>query len=100
MLNDNVDFIDDFMLRSAEEQNRLFKKGLSNCDGYKKKSGHQKGKAEDIYFAINGKVDYGYETPEANEYADRYHAQWVDMGGKPEIESNHRGKWDRGHYEG
>ena len=37
-------------LRTAEMQNAIFKKGNSRCDGYKKKSYHQTGKAVDCHF--------------------------------------------------
>ena len=36
-------------MRTAEEQNELFKAGLSKCDGYEKLSYHQSGKAVDFY---------------------------------------------------
>ena len=35
-------------LRTAEEQNQIFKKGHSKCDGYNKKSYHQSGNAVDV----------------------------------------------------
>jgi peptidoglycan L-alanyl-D-glutamate endopeptidase CwlK len=41
--------------RTAEEQNRLFKKGLSELDGYKLKSPHQERIAIDIAPYIKGK---------------------------------------------
>lgn len=45
-------------LRTAEEQNGLFMKKVSKCDGYKNKSYHQSGKAFDIYAYINGKATW------------------------------------------
>ena len=36
-------------VRTAEEQNGLFKKGVSKCDGYNVKSKHQKGLAIDFF---------------------------------------------------
>ena len=45
-------------LRTAERQNELFKKGVSKCDGYKKKSYHQTGKAFDIYAYVDGKASW------------------------------------------
>lgn len=42
-------------LRTAEEQNGLFMKKVSKCDGFNKKSYHQTGKAFDIYAFVNGK---------------------------------------------
>ena len=79
----------DFVKRSAEEQNRLFKEGKSKCDGYKVLSKHQSGKAMDIYFiGKDGKLadpQYGWEY---------WHEWWDKMGGSPMIE------WDKMHFEG
>ena len=47
--------------RTAEIQNELYKKGVSNCDGYKKKSYHQSGRAFDIYAYIDGKASWDEE---------------------------------------
>ena len=44
--------------RTAEEQNELFNKGASRCDGYNKKSRHQSGLACDIYAYVNGKASW------------------------------------------
>ena len=41
-------------IRTAEQQNLLFKQGASKCDGYDKKSEHQNGKAVDFYAFVNG----------------------------------------------
>ena len=45
-------------LRTAEEQNRLFKDGKSKCDGYIRKSKHQDGKALDFYAYAGGKATW------------------------------------------
>lgn len=45
-------------LRTAEEQNGLFLKKVSKCDGYKNKSEHQKGTAFDIFLLINGTASW------------------------------------------
>lgn len=45
-------------LRTAEEQNRLFKAGWSKLDGYDKKSYHQSGYALDVFALTNNKADY------------------------------------------
>lgn len=82
----------DFALRSKEEQKRLFDLGLSKCDGTKKISKHQKGLAADIYFVVNGQVDYDYKK--TSDLSIKYHNLWVQMGGKPII------SWDNPHYEG
>lgn len=80
----------DFVLRSAEEQNRLFKQGLSKCDGYEKKSKHQFGISADLYLTDeNGNIQFEWNK----EKAEKYHKIWEDYGGKPMIE------WDRGHFE-
>jgi peptidoglycan L-alanyl-D-glutamate endopeptidase CwlK len=44
--------------RSIEEQYSLYLDGKSKCDGYKKKSYHQTGKAVDFYAFINGKASW------------------------------------------
>ncbi len=80
--------IADFLKRSLEEQNRLFREGLSKCDGISKVSQHQVGKALDIYFLNDGDIGNpikGYEF---------WHKRWEEMGGQPMIE------WDKGHFEG
>lgn len=45
-------------LRTAEEQNGLFLKKVSKCDGYKNKSEHQKGSAFDIFLLIDGTASW------------------------------------------
>ena len=45
-------------LRTAEEQNALYKKKWSQLDGYNKKSYHQTGKAIDIFIITDGLADY------------------------------------------
>lgn len=44
--------------RTAEEQNVLYKKGVSQLDGYKYKSRHQSGLAVDIVPWVNGKYTW------------------------------------------
>ena len=48
-------------LRTAEEQNELYKKGRSKLDGYKKESYHQTGKAFDIYAYVDNKASWNKE---------------------------------------
>jgi len=43
-------------LRTAEEQNQLFKDGYSQCDGYEKLSKHQSGNAIDLNIFVGSKV--------------------------------------------
>lgn len=45
-------------LRTAEDQHQLFLRGVSQLDGYNKKSNHQSGNAFDIYLYINGKASW------------------------------------------
>ena len=45
-------------LRTEEEQQGLYKKGLSKCDGYKIKSLHQTGNAIDLYAYVDGKASW------------------------------------------
>jgi len=95
----------DYALRSAEEQNRLFKKGVSGCDGYKKKSRHQYGKAMDIYLVKTRKdgsvyIDYNWTD---REKALKWHIRWQELGGKKMITfTNRLGHKieDRCHFEG
>ncbi|MBA7613773.1 hypothetical protein ES703_21029 [subsurface metagenome] len=77
----------DYCKRSAQEQNRLYKKGLSKLDGYKKKSQHQFGKAIDIYLVRKGKISWAKWRYEV------LHDYWVKIGGKPMI------SWDIAHFE-
>ena len=48
-------------LRSAERQNDMFFMGLSKCDGYKRLSKHQSGKALDVYAYVDGKASWDTE---------------------------------------
>lgn len=48
-------------VRNAAEQAELFDAGLSKCDGYKKLSRHQSGKALDFYAFVNGKASWERE---------------------------------------
>jgi len=77
----------DYCKRSAQEQKRLYKKGLSKLDGYKKKSKHQFGKAIDIYLVNRGKLSFARWRYEV------LHDYWEKIGGKPMI------SWDIVHFE-
>ena len=84
--------IADYLKRSAEEQRRLFDKGLSKADGRTKKSGHQDAKALDIYFENEDDEDTILDAPKKGwKY---WHDIWRKMGGKKMI------PWDKGHFEG
>lgn len=54
----NMDFTVFDGKRSAKEQNRHFKNGVSQLDGYKKKSYHQSGNAVDLVPVIDGKENH------------------------------------------
>lgn len=45
-------------LRAAAEQNELFQKNLSECDGIINLSNHQSGNALDFYAYLNGKASW------------------------------------------
>lgn len=77
----------DFCKRSKEEQKRLFDAKLSQCDGEKIISKHQKGLAMDIYFVDGGKL---VDPKKGWEF---WHDEWMRIGGKPIIQ------WDKGHFE-
>ena len=84
---------EDYSLRGAEEQKRLFDMGLSECDGVNDISAHQYGKhpqghfASDLYMCGD---DWNIENPEPYE---RAHDFWSTLGGAPMI------SWDKGHFE-
>lgn len=44
--------------RTAQEQNGLFLRELSKCDGYKIKSEHQSGLAVDVYAFVDGAASW------------------------------------------
>ena len=45
-------------LRTDGEQNTMFTKGLSKCDGFQIKSNHQSGNALDFYAYVNGSASW------------------------------------------
>ena len=45
-------------IRTPEQQNRLFKEGVSKADGYKKISKHQTGDALDVVPYVNGRASW------------------------------------------
>lgn len=88
----------DYCKRSDEEQHRLFKAGLSKCDGYRLISQHQRGKAIDLcfvdengraYFLLNDKLQ---AVPPKKGFA-YWHDYWTQLGGRAMIE------WDKAHFE-
>lgn len=79
----------DYMKRSAAEQRRLFEEGKSKCDGIKRVSKHQQGRATDIYFVS----DDGLRLVDPTRGWGYWHQRWEDLGGAPMID------WDKGHFE-
>ncbi len=87
----------DYVKRTSEEQNRLFKVGLSKCDGVNNHSQHEYGKAMDILFPDIDDYDHDGDTKELLPPKcgwEHWHKVWEQWGGKPMIE------WDKGHFEG
>ncbi len=89
MIQANEKPIIDYVLRSTEEQKRLYNEGKSKCDGVIKKSNHQLGVAMDIYFVDeNNKLDF------SKDRYKKWHKIWEEKyDGKPIIE------WDLPHFE-
>ena len=91
MRMEREDPILDYIKRSSEDQKRLFIAGKSKCDGTTKVSGHQRGRAGDIYFLD---LDDKSKLAAPIRGYTYWHKVWEEMGGKPMIE------WDKGHFEG
>jgi len=87
MIDAGLNPVFDYIKRSTEEQQRMFKAGLSKCDGIKKVSQHQNGKACDIYFIKNNDINWN-----ADLYK-KWHDRWTKLGGKQVI------TWDPAHFE-
>lgn len=89
MFLDNEHPLIDYVKRSDEEQMHLFMERKSLCDGVKKISQHQVGKAADIYF-LDDEEKHLADPKRGWEY---WHKYWERLGGKPII------GWDKGHFE-
>ena len=76
-LIEDIEFICTSFIRTAEEQNKLFKDGKSKCDGYIKISFHQKARARDLVIIKDGKATWKH-TPEYDKLGEI----WESMGGK------------------
>jgi len=78
-------------LRTSEEQNELFKRGVSKCDGYKKISYHQTGNAVDLipytgyrytwdiieyFYAINEAIMKSWEEMKEEGLTNGYSLIW------------------------
>ena len=79
----NIRFITTSFLRTPEQQNSLFLQGLTNCDGYKKKSMHQLGRARDIVI-LDAEGDLVWVHTADYDYLGN---TWEAMGG------THGGRW-------
>ena len=66
----NIRIVPTSIFRTAEEQNKLFKEGKSNCDGYNKKSFHQSWLA----------VDFCVMNVERDNFVWEYTDQYRQMG--------------------
>ncbi len=112
----DISVIDNGGLRTAEEQNELFKDDKSSCDGYKKISYHQSGMAIDLIPYINGSVTW--KNKEAflhiaeialeefnNIYTEDYYLHWggfwsaKDLDGDGILEITDKLGWDLPHFE-
>lgn len=89
MVNAGEQPVLDFAVRSPEEQNRLFKLGVTKCDGYKIKSRHNQGLAVDLYLATDDGVIW--EWPK--EKAEYWHKRWCEITGA--VDWIH---WDAPHF--
>ena len=65
--------------RTAEEQNKLFKDGKSNCDGYKVESKHQSGLAIDVVGLVGNKASWGQPTYQLIDVAFKRAAFLLDV---------------------
>jgi len=108
-------------LRSAEMQNEIFKKGHSKCDGFKKKSYHQTGKAIDLVPYIDGKYTWNNKLafitvintwkkaeeelkekgiiPTTLHFHHGIFWNWKDLNDNNEIDINDKLGWDSAHHE-
>ena len=88
-------------LRTAEEQKRLFDKGVSNCDGYKVKSFHQTGKAIDVYAFVNNKASWDKQHLSLIAGVVLSEAARLQIGVKwgGTFDSKHFNGWDMPHFQ-
>lgn len=102
--NSPIDFMiaDHGGVRTAEEQNSLFKKGASKCDGFHKISKHQTGDAVDIVPIVEGKTT----TDNVNAYCivagsilSTAKRRGVDITWGGTFNSKKWNGWDKGHFE-
>lgn len=90
-------------IRTDKDQNDLFIKGSTNCDGYKKISAHQKGLALDI-IPVNT-YDKKMHTRIFNHFASLMLKNWQILAKKHDISARivwggmFGTGWDKPHYE-
>ena len=87
-------------VRTAAEQNNIFKEGNSKCDGYKVLSYHQSGNALDVIpvqggydnvKAMNYFAQLMFDTWNDMQYTDEYNLHWGGFWGAK--------GWDKPHFE-
>ena len=83
--------------RTAEEQAELYAKGVSKCDGYKKKSYHQSGLALDVIAYVDGKASW--DRAELNKVAVCMLQAAIELNVKLEWGGSWRNGWDAAHYQ-
>ena len=90
-----VDFWVNEGLRSTETQQRYFKEGSTKCDGIKKKSKHQLGRAIDVYY-VGWKRD-AEDQQKWKELIDTFKLAGKQLGIK--LEFGYDWGWDKPHIE-
>ena len=113
----DISVIDDGGLRTAEQQNKLFKLGRSKLDGYKKKSYHQSGMAIDFVPFVNGTLTWKNKEAflhiaktalsiwNTDMLTENYYLHWggfwgaSDKDGDGILELTDKTGWDMPHFE-
>lgn len=90
-----VDFWVNEGLRSTETQQRYFKEGSTKCDGIKKKSKHQLGRAIDVYY-VGWKRD-AEDQQKWKELIDTFKLAGKQLGIK--LKFGYDWGWDKPHIE-
>ena len=116
----SVVVLDNGGLRTAEQQNEIYKQGFSKCDGYNKKSYHQSGLAIDYVPKVNGVITWSNglaflsnakvvfecwdEMVEAGQ-TEGYYLHWggfwgaKDLNGDGLLKIHEKLGWDMAHFE-
>lgn len=87
--------------RTAMRQNELFKKKLSNADGYKKIGKHQTGDAVDVFAFVDGQAswDEGHLSMIAGVVLSTAAEMGVQMRWGGTFGSDNFKGWDKPHFE-